>query len=517
MAIIVSTDKGEIKGVQKTGYQEFLGIPFAKPPKGPLRFCAPQPCETWKDPLDTMAFGPSAPQAQGIPGMMPAGPFDEDCLYLNVYTPATDNQKRTVMFWIHGGGFTGGSGTTPMYHGGPLLSRHDVVLVTINYRLGALGYLDLSGVGGENRGAVANCGQLDQIAALKWVRDNIANFGGNPEDVTIYGESAGSMAVATLLAMPGAKGLFKKAICQSGGANNALSKAGADELARAFMESAGVDNAAGLWDIPADKIVELQVKVTGGTRSSGTGLRYVPIYDTPSLPVRPIDAITNGSSADIPLIVGNNRDEEKLFTRMLVPNPAPMDDETLIKRVVMQLPETVRDRNRDSGVGQDMAEKMVTAYRNSRKNLGLPSNNQDILEAIGGDAKFRIPGLMLLEAQAKHQGKIYSYLFAWESPARRGALGSCHALDLPFVFGTYNIPGQDKFAGTGPAVEKLSQQMMDAWVAFAQTGNPSHEDIGDWLPYDTRKRETMIFGLETQLLAAPFEEERAAWDELLGG
>ena len=517
MTVIVSTDKGAITGVQKTGYQEFLGIPFAKPPKGALRFCVPQPCDPWKDVLDATQFGPSAPQAQGMPGMTPVGPFDEDCLYLNVYTPASDDQKRTVMFWIHGGGFTGGSGTTPMYYGGPLLSRHDVVLVTINYRLGALGYLDLSGVGGENLGAVANCGQLDQIAALKWVQANIVNFGGNPEDVTIYGESAGSMAVATLLAMPEAKGLFKKAICQSGGANNAISKAEADELARAFMKTAGVNDAAGLWDIPAEKMVELQAAVTGGARASGPGLRYVPVYDTPSLPIRTIDAITNGASGDISLIVGNNRDEEKLFTRMLVPNPDPMDDETLIKRVAAQIPEAIWDQKRDDQTSQAMAEKMVAAYRSSRHKLGLPADNHDILEAIGGDAKFRIPGLLLLEAKATHQPNVFSYLFTWESPARRGALGSCHALDLPFVFGTYAVPGQDKFAGTGPGVAKLSLQMMDAWVAFAKTGNPSHGDIGDWAPYETNKRQTMVFGPETQLMAAPFEEERAVWEEIIKG
>ncbi|MBU4317549.1 MAG: carboxylesterase/lipase family protein [Proteobacteria bacterium] len=515
MAVIVSTDKGQIAGVDKTGYQGFLGIPFAKPPVGPLRFCAPQPCAAWSGVYDASTYGSSAPQAQGLPGMTPAGPFEEDCLYLNVYTPAADGKKRTVMFWIHGGAFTGGSGTTPMYHGGPLLSRHDVVLVTINYRLGALGYLDLSGIGGEKRGAVANCGQLDQIAALKWVQKNIEAFGGNPEDVTLFGESAGSMAVATLLAMPEAKGLFKKAICQSGGANNALSKPQADDMARAFMKTAGVETVEALWDIPCEKMVDLQAKVTGGARSSGPGLRYVPVYETSSLPFRPIDAISNGASAAVPLIVGNNRDEEKLFTRMLVPNPPPMEDETLIQKVTGQFPETVRDQDGQGSVSRDKILKMIAVYKASREKMDLPFDNNAIIDAIGGDSKFRIPGMKLLEAQGKHQPNVFCYLFTWESPARRGALGACHALDLPFVFGTYLVPGQDKFAGTGPGVEKLSLEMMDAWAAFAKTGNPSHGGIGTWEPYDTASRKTMIFGKETRQVPAPFEEERTVWFDII--
>lgn len=516
MATIVSTTKGQISGTQKNRHQEFLGIPFAKPPVGPLRFCAPQPCDPWTGIREAVSFGPSAPQSQSLPGMTPEGPFKEDCLYLNVYTPAADGGKRTVMFWIHGGGFTGGSGTTPMYSGGPLLSRHDVVLVTINYRLGALGYLDLSGIGGEKRGAVANCGQLDQIAALEWVRDNIASFGGNPEDVMIFGESAGSMAVATLLAMPGAKGLFNKAICQSGGANNVLSKDLADDLGRVFMKTAGVASVEALWDIPADKMVDLQAKVTGGARSSGAGLRYVPVYATPSLPLRPLEAIRTGSAAGIPLIVGNNRDEEKLFTRMLVPNPPTMNDETLVQKVMEQFPETIRDQEGKAGVDREKVLQMIRVYRTSREQMGLAFDNNAILDAIGGDAKFRIPGLRLLETQQKQQPRVYSYLFTHESPARRGALGSCHALDLPFVFGTYFVPGQDKFAGTGPAVAKLSGQMMDAWVAFAKTGNPEHGGIGDWKPYDTASRKTMIFGKQTGQVQAPFEEERAVWFEMIG-
>jgi len=510
MEITVKTDKGRVKGVQKAGYREFLGIPYAKPPVGSLRFCAPEPCDPWSGILDASVFGPSAPQLQSaVGGMTPEGPLDEDCLYLNIYTPATDNKLRPVLFWIHGGGFTGGSASTAQYYGGPFVIRGNVVLVTINYRLGALGYLDLSEIGGADRGATANAGQLDQISALRWVQSNIALFGGNPDDVTVFGESAGSMAVATLLTMPGTEGLFKKAICQSGGANNVQSKSQAADLAMIFLEQAGLThkNIGRLWDFPAKEFVTLQNQVMRQAGQPGGGLRYVPVYGTPSLPDRPLEAIRRGKGRQIPLIVGNNRDEDKLFTRMMAPNPDPIDDAVLIQRVARELPENKKDQ----------AGQLMTTYRLSREKAGLAFGNHDILEAICGDIRFRIPGLALLEAQGRYQLNVFSYLFTWESPARRGALGACHALDLPFVFGTFFQPGQDKFAGTGPEVEKLSANMMDAWIAFAKSGNPSHTEIGTWEPYTQESRRTMIFGREIRLESAPFEEERVILNAILSG
>ena len=234
---------GKLRGIQRGGHVVFLGVPYAKPPVGELRFRR-RSAAAWSGVRDAVAFGPSAPQdLLSVPPFKAVVPESEDCLYLNVYTPALDAGRRPVLFWIHGGGFSHGAGTQPWYDGGPLAVRGDVVVVTINYRLGALGYLYLGGQGGAEWGAAANAGQLDQIAALRWVRDNIAAFGGDPAQVTIFGESAGAVAVATLLAMPEAEGLFGKAIAQSGTANRLANAAAASAITARYLQSLGVVDA----------------------------------------------------------------------------------------------------------------------------------------------------------------------------------------------------------------------------------------------------------------------------------
>ena len=220
MEPIATTTLGALRGLERGDHLAFLGVPFAKPPIGERRFTAPEPLDPWTGTLDAIEFGDAAPQDPFVPASFRATvPESEDCLSLNVYTPALDGARRPVLFWIHGGGFSHGSGSQAAYDGGPLAERGDVVVVTINYRVGALGYLYLGGHGGDAWGAAANVGQLDQIAALQWVHDNIERFGGDPGNVTIFGQSAGGVAVSTLLAMPAANVLFHKAIAQSGTAN----------------------------------------------------------------------------------------------------------------------------------------------------------------------------------------------------------------------------------------------------------------------------------------------------------
>ena len=230
MGAIVETTSGKVEGQSRGAHERFLGIPFAAPPLGELRWKAPQPPAPWSGVRAAQAYAPSCPQPpSALPGMA-VGAQDEDCLYLNVFTPRADGRKRPVLFWIHGGGFTGGGAAQALYDGGALAERGDVVVVTINYRLGALGYLHLPG-------ADANCGQLDQIAALRWTAANIAAFGGDPEQVTIFGESAGGMAVATLLGMPGARGLFRAAVPQSGAAHNVHSRDSAARVVKTLLEA----------------------------------------------------------------------------------------------------------------------------------------------------------------------------------------------------------------------------------------------------------------------------------------
>ncbi len=493
---------GRIEGLQFEHHQAFLGIPFAAPPTGPRRFCAPQPPQSWSGVRAANVFANSAIQGTSpMPGTAASGPRDEDCLYLNVYTPAADTTKRPVFFWIHGGGFTLGSGSEPLYDGSRLATRGDVVVVTIHYRLGALGYLYLGAHGGEKWGATANAGQLDQIAALEWLRDNIAAFGGDPANVTIAGESAGSMACATLLAMPAARGLFKRAILQSGAASQLGTVATGAKLAARVLEKLGIaeSNAAKILDVPAEAVLQAQLAVS----ATGTSLAFAPIVDGATVPVNPLKAVAEGAARDVELVIGSNRDEAKLFNA--VAPREPIDEGKLIERVARLLPKQTASR----------ASDLVSAYRRSREALSLPASNLDLLDAIQGDEMFRIPSVRLAEAQRPHQPNTYMYLFVYESPARRGSLGACHALELPFMFGTLDAPTQDKFAGTGPVVEQLSHDMMDAWLAFTQRGNPSHSGIGPWTAYDAKDRATMIFGPTSALERAPFDAERAAWEGVL--
>jgi para-nitrobenzyl esterase len=492
----VETSFGKLRGVPRGKHIAFLGVPYARPPVGDLRFMAPQPPVPWTGVRDALAFASSAPQDPlSAPGFRASGPESEDCLYLNIYTPAADGGRRPVLFWIHGGGFSHGSGAQPSYDGGPLVERGDVVVVTINYRLGALGYLFLGDHGGADWGAATNAGQLDQIAALRWVRDNIGAFGGDAGQVTIFGESAGSVAVCTLLAMPDARGLFGKAIAQSGTANRLASTDNAAATTKRYLRTLGID------DADPGKLRSASVEAL--LRAQGPRGPLSPIVDGRTLPQRPISAVREGVAKDIPLMVGTNRDEQKLY----VPVPrAEIDDAELERQVREQLP-------RGAAAG---AAEVIAVYRKSRAARGLPSTSNDIADAVATASRFRIPATRLCEAQGVHQPRTFLYQFDWESPARRGALGACHGVEIPFVFGTVGKTGNDRFTGTGPAADELARQMMDAWLGFAKRGEPGHEGIGPWPAYDMRERQTMVFGPRCGAQAAPFEEERAVWDSLLG-
>ncbi len=495
---IVQTTYGALRAVQREGHLAFLGIPYAAAPAGALRWRAPEPPAAWTGVRDAGAIGLAAPQtSHPIAGFAASGPQDEDCLNLNVFTPAVDGAPRPVLFWIHGGGFTHGAGYEPLYNGGPLATRGDVVVVTINYRLGALGYLFLGDVL-PGRGLVANAGQRDQVAALEWVRDNIAAFGGDPGNVTIFGESAGAAAVGTLLAMPAARGLFHKAILQSG-TGRASDRPTARALAEAMIAELGLDagSAGKILELPAAAIVDAQTAVTAKAARTG-GPRFGPVLDGDSLLEQPLFAVRAGAAAGIPIIVGTNRDETKLFAATM--RREEPDEAGLVAGVRATVPRA----------SDEDAAALIATYRASRSSRGLPVTNLDIQDAIDSDLRFRVGAMKLALAQRQHQPASYVYLFTHASPARRGALGSCHALEMPFVFGTLDAPTQDRFAGTGPEVEQLARNMMDAWLAFARTGNPAHEGIGAWPAYDGASRPTMVFDRQSCFASDPFGEERRA-------
>jgi para-nitrobenzyl esterase len=491
---VAESANGRVSGTVRPGHIAFLGIPYATA----KRFAPPAPAQSWSGVKEATKIGFAAPQTTHvIAGFAASGPQNEDCLNLNVFTPACDGRKRPVMVWIHGGGFTHGAGYEQLYDGGPLAVRGNVVVVTINYRLGALGLLRLPEIG-----AYGNQGLLDQVMALCWVRDNILAFGGDPAQVTIFGESAGSASVGCLATMPPARGLFSRAIQQSGIGRAATADL-ADRVADALLERLGLERsrAGELMTIAREKIVQAQSSIGGGLFNE---LRFGPVVDAATLPATPAKAIAEGAAKDVDIVIGTNRDEVKLFAAAM--RREPIDDAALVKDLRAILPKA----------GEGEARDLIEVYRASRRVRQLPADNLDILDAIGSDVRFRINSLRWARDQRAAGGRAWAYLFTHASPARRGALGSCHALEMPFVFGTLHAPTQDKFAGTGPDVQRLSREMMDSWLSFAGNGDPAHPSIAPWPQYEGKARPTMVFGTTASALEDdPFGEERAAIEKLM--
>lgn len=494
--VIVETKSGKVQGYSSKGLEIFKGIPYAAPPIGSLRFSPPAPREPWKDVLDATKFGPYAMQGfnalELLFGKLPYQESEADCLTLNIWTPDTDDAKRPVMVWIHGGGFTFGSGADLIYDGRTLARRGNVVVVTINYRLGALGFLHIPGV-------TANAGLLDQIAALEWIKNNIEAFGGDPNNITIFGESAGGMSVITLLAMPAAKGLFQHAISQSGATSPTLleGKKSSETLMKKLRIEA--DDIDALREVPAKKIIKLQNRIA--LKGGFTGLlAFSPRIDGITLSKHPFEAVRAGSASEVDLLLGSNQDELKLFSA-LEPSLRKIDSEGLYKLLTTMMGSLKHDEKK--------VMELIKRYQETRE------TPREVMDAIGTDFAFRVPITRIAEAHHIHQPNTYNYLFTWPSPMFKGRLGACHAVEIAFVFGTYKIPKIDAFVGKGDAVKVLSEKMMDAWVAFARTGNPNHDGIPDWPPYDVKKRATMLIGSEFKVVEAPYENERAAWDGII--
>ena len=491
--MIAGTTHGEVSGTQRDGVWAFRGIPFAAPPVGPLRFRAPVPPEPWTGVRDGSRFGPMAPQDVGsLESMLGAASFaqSEDFLYLNVATPAADDGARPVMVWIHGGGFQTGAGSIPWYHGTRLAAAHDVVVVSINYRLGALGFTDLSSLG-EGYAGSGNAGILDQVAALEWVRDNIAAFGGDPGNVTIFGESAGGMSVGTLLGTPAAAGLFHRAIAQSGACQAVSTAEHAAEMAeRVAAPMGGID---ALLDAPVDQLLASQREVAKGFRALDTGLPFQPMVDGVVLPEQPLDAVASGSAADIDVVAGTNAHEVTLFT-------------------VAFPPEWMTEDRLRKGVGRmagDRAEEVLDGYRRLLPDASVA----DLFVAISTDVVFRIPCEALLAAHAgsARTGSSRSYLFTYESPAFEGRLRSTHALEIPFVFGVVDRPGNELFLGPVDGdVAALSEVCRTSWATFAATGEPVAGDLV-WPLWDTDRRTTLELGRTCRVVDDPAGATRVLW------
>jgi para-nitrobenzyl esterase len=479
----------------------FSGVPYGRAPTGPLRWRPPLPPEPWDTIRDASTFGPIAPQSAAVPGITSPSdpdasePQSEDCLFLNVWTPDLEpGGRRPVMVFIHGGGFTSGSGSVFLYRGGNLVRNGDAVVVTINYRLGALGFLGHRQLADPD-GLVGNWGIWDQVAALAWVRGNIAAFGGDPDNVTIFGESAGGFSVAALLGCPGARGLFRRAIVQSGGVH-VHTVEDAERAGERLVSMLGIASCerSFLDKVPATELVAATAEL--GKRRPDPGLLplpFLPTVDGNFLPTDPLEAVAAGASSGIDLVIGTNRDELTLFG---LGNPAlfAMDEKGLERWVANSVP------------GIPPLE-VIGGYREARQERGERVEVNDVWVAAGTDIVFRWPSLQLAAAHQANGGKAYVYLFDWESPAFDGLLGSCHALELPFVFGAVHVPVVQVFSGGGPPAETLSRQMQMAWLSFATRGDPSHEGIGEWRRWQPAERATMMFGAQSGLVSAPRDRE----------
>ena len=509
--MIATTRKGRLRGDREGEHLVFKGIPYASPPVGELRFRAPQEASSWRGVREATEFGPRAMQVPsealeailGTPKDQP--PMDEDCLYLNVRTHALDGQ-RPVMVWLHGGGFTVGAGSDPIYDGRALVDR-GIVLVTINYRLGPFGFLYVPDFASAPDDPCANFGLLDQIAALKWVRSEIAAFGGDPGNVTVFGESAGAMSIGALLSSPLAAGLFEKAILQSGAAHQVLSTDTATTNAAAFAEALGSSTLDGsIRSRPVSELLAAQAKLEAGDdwtsrRAAGLGLLYQPVIDRRVIPEPPIEAIRKGFSSGVPILIGTTLDEFKLFAAM-TPRLQSISDDQAAKRVSRLFP----------GGDIERARALLDVYRRERATRGEDASPYELFCSIVTDWVFRVPADRLAEAQSAQNPRVFSYRLDWRSPLGDGILGACHAIDLPFVFGTQRLAR--RWVGRGEEVDALATKIGDAWVAFASSGDPSTASLA-WPRFEAKERRTLILNSECRVESRPREVERRCWDGVI--
>ncbi len=473
---VLEIRSGRIQGIRDRDTWLFAGIPFAAPPTGPRRWRPPVAPDPWAGVRDCTAFGPIAPQAPGMVELTLAGEpthQSEDCLNLNVWTPGLEGQRRPVMVWVHGGSFLSGSGSGILYRGARLAGEQDVVVVTFNYRLGLLGFLAHPALEDDGQPwldgrpwqGVGNWGLADQIAALQWVQDNISSFGGDPDNVTLFGESAGGMSVATLLAAADARGLFHRAIVESGppythpvdGASETTERIAAHlsvrPTRRDLEATSAADLVSGLGDFAASR---------SNDDSSGLLLRPVVGPRESLVPREPADAAAAGAASDRSLVIGTTRDESSFFM---------VGDERLRSLDDAGLRRWLRRLSPDEQAVADL----VGAVTEARRARGEGTSPRELWVAIASDWVFRLPSVRFADghAAAAAPGVLTcAYLFTWESPAFRGVLGSCHALDLPFVFGTLEHPAVQAFSGGGERAFGLSALMRASWGAFARSGSP---------------------------------------------
>ena len=499
---VVETASGKLRGVVQQGVQTFRGIPYGALTAGSNRFMAPRKPEPWTGVRDAFQNGPTAPQLGGPPNALILGhrapTFEsEDCLVVNVFTPAVSG-KRPVMVWLHGGGFAGGAGSAHSFDGNYLARSGDVVVVAVNHRLNVFGYLYLGGVAGEKYADSGNAGMLDIVAALQWTHDNIARFGGDPGNVTLFGQSGGGAKVSTLLGMPATKGLIHKGIIESGSALKGVSRENANKtaerlLAKLNLQANQVDE---LQKLPEEKLLAA-IDNRGQGAAGGGPFNFAPVVDSKNLPRDPWDPTAPEVSADVPVIIGSVNTEGTFFMPPENPQFAPLyslDDAGLKAQMTQRF--------------GDQADKLIEAYRKE-----VPDANPSKLFFMAA----AFPGDAIKQAERKFtQGKapVYMYLFTWETPVEGGRRHSPHTIELPFVFD--NPQEQPDEVGNGPDLQPLADKVSGAWTAFARTGNPNTSLTPKWPAYNTDQRATMIIDDEWKVVNDPRHDVRLVMQSLKG-
>jgi para-nitrobenzyl esterase len=506
----VETALGRVRGGHSRGALAFKGIPYAGSVTGAARFKEAPPAQPWAGVRDALTLGPPSMQGPGTTYGENEPAYSENCLVLNVWTPAVkDGHKRPVMVYSHGGGYTTGSGGSKDIDGSHLAATYDVVVVSTNHRLGLLGYLYLGELGGEEYATSGNQGMLDIVAALRWVKTNIETFGGNPDNVMIFGESGGGFKVGTLLAMPSAKGLFHKASIESGSALRRVSKEAATETARRVLKGLGIG--AGelhkLADVPADAFVKMQLQAEHNegplTQPSAPDAKTPsprpdlgPVVDGHILPRHPFDPDAPPLAAQIPLIVGFNHDEATFFTRE--------------QPEIFHLQENALRAEAHKRLG-DVADRVLSVYKKAYPKITAP----ELYIAVATALSFGNDTIRLAERKSAQPAPVYLYRYDYRSnvpiQGTDWTLRAGHATEIAMKFYNYDIPALE---GNGPGVAEASKNMSSFWTSFAHSGHPSAAGQPAWPRYDLQRRATMVIDTKCQVLNDPDASIRELWASL---
>lgn len=482
---------GRVRGQREQGVLVFRGLRYGADTAA-YRFQPPRREAAWRGIADALEFGAAAPQGGS------EGPGSEDCLFLNVWTPALDARaRRPVLVYIHGGGFNNGSGSDPLYDGSALCRRGDVVVVTLNHRLNTFGYLYLGALGDPRYAASGNVGQLDLVQALQWVREHAAAFGGDPGNITVFGQSGGGAKIATLMAMPAARGLFQRAWTMSGQQVTAAGPRAAAQRAAVAMDAVRAPDLAALLRLPAADLLAA-TRARDPSRVEDSALYFGPVLDEVVLPVHPFWPQAPAQSAAIPMVIGNTHDETRAFLGN-DPGNFALDWTTLPAQLEKQqfvdlLPSVVIEHYRRLYPHYTASEVFFAATTAGRSWRGAVEE---------------------LEARARQPATAaptWAYQLDWPSPVQEGRLRAFHTLDIPLVFDNVGLPTAR--TGGGADARALAATMRDALVAFARHGNPNHAGLADWAPYTLPQRRTMLFDVRSRGADDPRGGERELYQRV---